>query len=180
MPNYLHVIIIIIIFGLFYFPTTLFAEKLTVQQQQQIVDVHNGYRKQVHVNGLEWSDELSSVAQQWVLHLRNENQCNIVHSHISGLGENLFWASAVYVSNGSTYPQSITPREVVDAWGSEKENYHHKDNSCDDGKVCGHYTQLVWHNTTKVGCAMTVCSDQSQIWSCNYSPPGNFLGEKPY
>jgi pathogenesis-related protein 1 len=180
MPNYPHFIITSIIFGVFCFPTTLFAEKLTVQQQQQIVDAHNRYRKQVHVNELKWSDELASVAQQWVLRLRNEHQCNMHHSNILGVGENLFWASAVYVSNGSTYPQSITPREVVEAWGSEKDNYHDEDNSCDSGKVCGHYTQLVWHNTTKVGCAMTVCPDYSQIWSCNYSPPGNFSGEKPY
>jgi pathogenesis-related protein 1 len=180
VSNYQHFIITSIIFGLFCFPISLFAEKLTVHQQQQIVDAHNQYRKQVHVNRLEWSNELASVAQQWVLRLRNEHQCNMVHSNISGMGENLFWASAVRPSKGTTYSQNITPIEVVDTWGDEKENYHHEDNSCERGQVCGHYTQLVWHNTIKVGCAMTACSDHSQIWSCNYSPPGNFLGEKPY
>jgi pathogenesis-related protein 1 len=159
---------------------TLFADDLTMTEQKQFVDEHNRFRDEVHVEDLKWSDELSRVAKGWVLKLRDENQCQLKHSHISGLGENLFWASAVMVSDGSSYPQSITPAFVVDAWGSEKQNYHYEDNRCVDGKVCGHYTQMVWKDTRYVGCAMVVCPDQSQLWSCNYSPPGNYIGEKPY
>lgn len=55
-------------------------------------------------------------------------------------------------------------------------------------KQCGHYTQIVWRNTTHVGCATKVCDKNSpfqgftrwQFWVCNYSPPGNFVGQRPY
>ncbi|MEP2023182.1 CAP domain-containing protein, partial [Reichenbachiella sp.] len=67
----------------------------------------------------------------------------------------------------------------VDSWGAEKQNYDYKKNKCETGKICGHYTQIVWKNTTEIGCAKTLC-DGSVIWICNYNPPGNFVGQKPY
>ena len=51
----------------------------------------------------------------------------------------------------------------------------------------GHYTQLVWANTTQVGCGVTQCTTNSPFgggtWNyvvCRYSPPGNFTGQFPY
>ncbi|MDO9190699.1 MAG: CAP domain-containing protein [Sulfurimicrobium sp.] len=46
--------------------------------------------------------------------------------------------------------------------------------------MCGHYTQLVWKKTTAVGCGMAVCGSRDQIWVCQYSPAGNWAGQKPY
>src|ERR1700741_2518569 len=41
------------------------------------------------------------------------------------------------------------------------------------------YTQVVWAKTRAVGCA--VAADQSQeVWVCNYAPPGNYVGYRPY
>jgi pathogenesis-related protein 1 len=45
--------------------------------------------------------------------------------------------------------------------------------------VCGHYTQIVWRDTTSVGCAAQSCP-QGEIWVCDYSPPGNYVGQHPY
>ena len=44
---------------------------------------------------------------------------------------------------------------------------------------CGHYTQVVWANTLSVGCGVAVCPTGT-IVVCNYAPPGNYVGEKPY
>jgi pathogenesis-related protein 1 len=76
--------------------------------------------------------------------------------------------------------QPITPTQAIDSWGSEKENYSYATNSCAAGKVCGHYTQIIWESTTEIGCGTAVCADNTQIWVCNYSPAGNFVGKKPY
>lgn len=57
------------------------------------------------------------------------------------------------------------------AWGgngcSERENYH---GVC-SGTV-GHYTQVLWANTYKVGCGYTSIGGTV----CNYSPGGNYSG----
>ena len=45
--------------------------------------------------------------------------------------------------------------------------------------MVGHYTQVVWENTTHVGCGRKKCTDMIII-TCNYWPGGNFVGRKPY
>ena len=76
----------------------------------------------------------------------------------------------------------VTPEQVVDYWGGEVQWYDYTTNSCNapTGKYCGHYTQVVWASTTEVGCAMAVCPDSAQIWTCQYRPAGNVVGQKPY
>jgi hypothetical protein len=72
---------------------------------------------------------------------------------------------------------------VVDAWGNEKKDYDYANNSCQSGAVCGHYTQVVWRSTKLVGCGVASCSagnSKAQVWVCQYSPPGNYVGERPY
>ena len=63
------------------------------------------------------------------------------------------------------------------AWGyngcSERENYH-GDRGC-SGTV-GHYTQVLWANTYKVGCGYTSAGGTV----CNYSPGGNYIGQAPF
>jgi hypothetical protein len=99
-------------------------------------------------------------------------------SHNAGsYGQNL------YASTGSNPP---SPKAVVDSWVSEVADYNYANNSCSD--VCGHYTQVVWRNSTKVGCGIKTCTSNSPfggsgtwyIVVCNYSPPGNFSNQKPY
>ena len=43
----------------------------------------------------------------------------------------------------------------------------------------GHYTQMVWRETTRLGCGQAICNG-TLIVACNYSPAGNVLGRKPY
>ena len=96
------------------------------------------------------------------------------------LGENLFWASPLNYSDGSSAVQIITPTQVVDNWASEKADYNYASNTCAAGKVCGHYTQVVWRSTVEIGCGRAVCQDNSQVWVCNYNPAGNIIGQRPY
>ena len=70
--------------------------------------------------------------------------------------------------------------KAVDAWDNEKPDYTLSTNTCAAGKVCGHYTQVVWANSLKVGCGYTSCANGAKIISCNYDPPGNYIGQRPY
>ena len=154
---------------------------------QKIVAAHNSWRAEVGVAGLSWSPVLEARAIAWANELRDNNGCRMKHS---GPGENLYWASALKSAskegNGAWQWQSrvqeVSERQVVDSWGSEIEWYSYENNDCNApaGKSCGHYTQLVWAGSSEVGCGKAFCPDNSQVWVCNYDPPGNIVGRKPY
>ena len=79
----------------------------------------------------------------------------------------------------------------VDAWASEAYYYDYKTNETNTtGKIVGHYTQVVWKDTTKVGCGKAISKkytffnnskDVYYEWVvCRYSTPGNIIGKRPY
>jgi pathogenesis-related protein 1 len=65
-------------------------------------------------------------------------------------------------------------------WVAEKQWYDHDSNTCAAGQVCGHYTQVVWCDSTTIGCTHPVCNYGGVFITCNYNPPGNFVGQSPY
>jgi pathogenesis-related protein 1 len=160
--------------------STACAANLTSGEQAEMVAAHNEWRREVNVSPLIWSAPLADTAQAYADKLKAARGCNPVHGGAKRLGENLYWASALKYSGGTTKAQTITPTQVANAWGSEKANYNYSTNTCARGKACGHYTQMVWESTDKVGCGKAVCRDDSQVWVCNYKPSGNIVGRKPY
>ena len=40
-------------------------------------------------------------------------------------------------------------------------------------------TQFVWCKTHAVGCAVAT-DPRREVWVCNYDPPGNVIGYRPY
>lgn len=147
------------------------------------VTAHNKWRAAAGISEkLSYSPELAASAQAWADKLKQNNHCKMRHSEPQGkYGENLYWASAINWSDGRKELQKMSPTQVVDSWGSEKADYNYAKNSCAQGKMCGHYTQVVWRTTRKVGCAVAVCGDsQEQVWVCQYQPAGNLVGSKPY
>ncbi|HIP94173.1 MAG TPA: SCP-like extracellular [Leucothrix sp.] len=152
-----------------------------------ITHFHNNVRATHYQTPLSWSDHLANYATQWVNHLATTKNCAMIHRPNKGnspfkqvYGENLFWASPEVFSDGETLLQDIDIKDVFQAWAEEESFYNYQTNTCQQGKDCGHFTQIVWHETQKVGCAMAICPDMSQIWACNYSPRGNYIGEWPY
>ncbi|MBN2526339.1 MAG: hypothetical protein JXR76_08090 [Deltaproteobacteria bacterium] len=69
---------------------------------------------------------------------------------------------------------------VVEFWGSEAKNDDFETALC-DGMACGDYVQLVWRDTTHLGCAAVDCTDMDSGWLifCNYAPKGDSVGT-PY
>jgi len=146
---------------------------------------HNAVRAKHNLSKLIWSDTLANYAQQWADHLAKVNNCQLNHRPASGAmqqeyGENLWWSAPDIWSDGSEILKPATISSVVESWASEAGNYDYDSNSCEPGKQCNNYTQIVWQDTTSVGCGYQQCSDKSQVWVCNYNPPGNYIDKKPY
>ena len=151
----------------------------------QIVSAHNRVRSKYRLQPLSWSPSLSKFSAQWANHLKRNNGCRMHHRPHEGqnktdYGENLFWASPFRWSDGATNIQNISSTAVVQAWAEEVKYYNYSRNSCQRGQQCGHFTQVVWKDSRKVGCALAICPDKSQVWVCSYDPPGNWQGIKPY
>ncbi len=141
---------------------------VTEEEKQMLLERHNYWRAQVGLSPLEWSDEMAMLADDWAKQLATTG-CGFKHRPNNKYGENLFRGTSGY----------YTAADAVDSWGEEKNDYNYDTNKCNPGAVCGHYTQIVWKNTTKVGCAKSECNG-NVTWVCNYDPPGNYIGQKPY
>jgi hypothetical protein len=139
-----------------------------------MVERHNYWRSSLGIRPVTWSDELAKYAQEWANELAKRG-CAFEHRPYDGkweqrYGENIFMVSG----------RGVTPQEVVDDWAEERKDFDYKTQECKgEWYVCGHYTQIIWENSTQIGCAMVKCNGQ-EIWVCNYNPPGNYTGEKPY
>ena len=48
--------------------------------------------------------------------------------------------------------------------------------------TAGHYTQVVWRSSVRIGCAIVDCPNVTfhSTVLCDYSPGGNIQGQKPY
>jgi len=133
----------------------------------QMLSAHNEWRNRYSVPSLTWSPQLAAVAQEWATKLVRENRFQ--HRPNNQYGENLAAAQG----------QQLSPARVVEMWGLEVKDYSYASNTCKPGKMCGHFTQVVWRSTKQVGCGMARLGDR-EVWVCNYNPPGNFVGQRPY
>ncbi|CBI25103.3 unnamed protein product, partial [Vitis vinifera] len=43
-----------------------------------------------------------------------------------------------------------------------------------------HYTQVIWRNSLRLGCARAQCNSGGWFVTCNYDPPGNYVGQRPF
>jgi len=125
----------------------------------------NEVRAQVGVPPLAWSPQLASAAQDRADHLIQTG--GFAHTPDDPYGENL------YEIEGGT----ASPDQVVGAWADEARDYDIRTNSCTS--VCGHYTQIVWRATRWVGCGVAADAGR-EVWVCEYDPPGNVIGYRPY
>jgi pathogenesis-related protein 1 len=159
-----------------------------------ITAAHNAVRAAVGTDTplppLEWGADIYAVAQAYAEKLAASCSNTLTHSSSqerNGWGENLAMVGGV----GSAPAGSA--QQAVDLWESEIECYTFGafqggvnatcSSACSRYGGCGHYTQVVWRKTRRVGCGVAECmsgSTKRSYWVCNYDPPGNFIGQLPY
>lgn len=136
---------------------------------QQILAIHNRERAEVGVSPLTWSTQVSAHAGEWARILQGEG-CQLRHRDQGRkYGENI----ADLINPG--YPAATAPER----WAEEKQDYNGEAIGDPESMNPWHYTQMVWRNTTELGCGVAWCGENG-ILICNYNPGGNVSGEKPY
>ncbi|XP_072856463.2 glioma pathogenesis-related protein 1 isoform X1 [Pogona vitticeps] len=149
------------------------------------VNHHNYFRSSVNPSSsnmlqMTWDPALAKTARAWAkkCHFGHNVYLKIprkVHPYFTPVGENIWTGSASHFS----------VEEALRMWYDEVHAYNFESQTC--AKVCGHYTQVVWATSYKVGCAVQFCPRVSGYeelsngahFICNYGPAGNFP-TKPY
>ncbi|KAI1822875.1 PR-1-like protein [Xylaria intraflava] len=122
-----------------------------------ILNSTNFYRTTHSASPVVWNDTLASFATSY---LKNNTACVFKHSG-GPYGENIAMG----------YPNAAAS---IEGWGNEGANYDY--DHPDFSESTGHFTQLVWKDTTDVGCGQALCGTNSWFFVCEYWPRGNILG----
>ncbi|XP_027338842.1 pathogenesis-related protein 1-like [Abrus precatorius] len=155
-------------FSLFYVLGLVLVGQLAYAQDTKAdyLNAHNAARSQVGVPNLVWDDTVAAFASNYAN--QRKGDCKLIHSGDHRYGENLAMSTGDLSGTGA-----------VKLWVDEKANYNHDSNTCVGGE-CRHYTQVVWKNSVRLGCAKVRCNNGGTFIGCNYDPPGNYVGQKPY
>jgi Cysteine-rich secretory protein family len=133
----------------------------------RVLATHNAERSRVGAPPLVWDSDLAKSATAWAVELAKTGAFE--HQKQDDQGENLWMGTA----------EAYQPEEMVDGWVEERKYFKSgrfpEVSTTQDWSDVGHYTQLIWKTTTKVGCAKAV-GNGSDFLVCRYSPPGNWMG----
>jgi hypothetical protein len=140
----------------------------------RILARHNVERVGLGVPPLAWDSRLAADAAVWAKRLAATRRFEHApdNPNAAPQGENLWMGTA----------RAYSPEDMVDGWIEEKQFYRPglfpRVTTTASWVDVAHYTQLVWHNTTHVGCALAT-GGGNDVLVCRYSPAGNWDGESP-
>jgi hypothetical protein len=136
----------------------------------RIIAAHNGERAAAGAPALVWDNDLGTAAaayaQQMAFTGRFEHSDRKARH---GIGENLWMGT-----HGA-----YTIEAMVGAWASERRYFYPGifPNNARTGNWIdvGHYTQMIWPTTQRVGCALASTA-RTDYLVCRYAPAGNIDG----
>lgn len=128
----------------------------------EMLSEHNNKRSKHGAQSLTWDGELEKYAQDYA----DQYSCSGSLSHSGGpYGENL----AVGYDSAT---------KALDAWYDEIDEYDFSNPGF--GESTGHFTQVVWKDSSKLGCAYKDCGGSTGRYIiCSYQNPGNVIGRFP-
>ncbi|XP_077626359.1 glioma pathogenesis-related protein 1 [Crocuta crocuta] len=139
------------------------------------VRFHNKFRSEVYPRAsdmlyMTWKMSIHGGAKTWARNCQFKHNVELhssykLHPNFSFVGENI-WAGSLSLFSVSS---------AIADWYDELQYYDFRTHKCT--QVCGHYTQVVWAASYKVGCAVQYCSSvygtgisNGALYICNYGP----------
>jgi cysteine-rich secretory family protein len=136
----------------------------------RILSAHNAERGRFRLPGLTWDPALERSAARYAAQLANTGA--FAHSNRAsrrGAGENLWMGS-----HGA-----FSVEEMLGGWTAEKRvfapGFFPNVSRSGYWSDVAHYTQMIWPQTTRVGCALAA-RRQADYLVCHYAPAGNLQG----
>ncbi|CAJ0602898.1 unnamed protein product [Cylicocyclus nassatus] len=167
---------------------------MTDRVRQKFLSLHNMYRSRA-ARGLEFdplggktptASKMLKMVYDCAVEasaVRYAKKCVYEHSQPSehkGLGENLYFTTALNLN------KLKAARQACEWWWNELKNYgvgrsNKLTNALWDrpNTEIGHYTQMAWGTTYKLGCAVVACPKFTYV-VCQYGPAGNKVGKLIY
>ena len=185
------------------------VKQLSQSQRDAILKAHNSYRNKVasgnqtaalgaslpqasNMKELIWDTELETLAQNWVnTNPTSHNENRVVPSAPDDyVGENIYWANKG--NSRPIVPGSFNVEAGVTSWFGEVKFYD--GNVAELGsetttQVIGHFTQIIWADTLRIGCGISDCVTKSGSITyykeavslvCDYRTGGNWDGAAIY
>jgi Cysteine-rich secretory protein family len=178
-------------------------------ERDRFLAAHNAARKAVEVDPVRWSDEVSKVAldsleqqkEQLIEAAKegwDEKQVPLpAHRADTKHGENVAgWVGSGQQPTELAVTYWLREKAAFDKLnkdsdyrvGDEEGQTEVDDNGQERPVIVGHYTAIVWRATRHIGAArleFTLADERGDARRyvaiiCNYSPPGNRHGDKPY
>ncbi|KAI1445963.1 PR-1-like protein [Annulohypoxylon stygium] len=158
-----------------------------------ILNSTNTYRTSYNASAVRWNSTLESFASSYLyshaytklkrdgLNPNNNNSSmNASIPATSTIEAKRDGQSCHMAHSGGPYGENLAlgcsdAPSCVDMWASEVTGYDYA--SPGFGESTGHFTQLVWKDTTDVGCGAVLCPGNGGWYlACEYWPRGNIIG----
>lgn len=139
---------------------------------ERVVRSQNAERDRLGLREMVWDPVLAAAAANYATELAATGKWQ--HSAWEtrvGQGENLWMGTRA----------AFTPEEMVGDWLAERRLFRSGTfpNVSTSGSwhEVGHYTQVIWPATNRVGCAVRSSAEYDYL-VCRYSGPGNVMGDR--
>ena len=144
--------------------------QFAAQFPARVLAAHNSERARVQLPLLGWDNALGTSAAAYAQQMAMTGAFQ--HSNRKarpGVGENLWMGTR----------GAFSVEQMVGAWASEKRMFRPgvfpEVTTTGNWADVGHYTQMIWPTTLRVGCALASTA-RTDYLVCHYSPAGNIDG----
>ncbi|KAJ5832656.1 hypothetical protein N7474_000967 [Penicillium riverlandense] len=149
----------------------------TNSYQADVLYNHNIHRSNHSAPSVSWDDKLEQTAHTLA--------ARCVYEHDTSIGGFAYGQNIGYGVKADQVGQMITNLMYNDEMEYFSDLYGEASPSMSNFDSWGHFSQIVWKDTKKVGCSTVMCNSLGNVDSsdplpftvCNYSPPGNYAGE---